>query len=92
MFKNGLWPSGLLQFCLEYSRTSKYEVGGVFEATKQSFSKFSDTDLYDTVKAITDFRNTYVAHQDKELIDIKTAKEGLVHWVQGLYKIYMSHH
>lgn len=62
IFKNGLWPSGLLLFCLEYNRTSKYNVGGVFEAIKQSFSKFNETDLYDTVKAMTDFRNTYVAH------------------------------
>ncbi len=62
IFKNGLWLSGLLLFCLEYNRTSKYNVGGVFEAIKQSFSKFNETDLYDTVKAMTDFRNTYVAH------------------------------
>jgi len=92
VFKNGLWSSGLLQFCLEYSRTSKYEVGGVFEAIKQSFSKFNETDLYDTVKAMTDFRNTYVAHQNKELTDIETTRKGLAHWVQGLYKIYFAHH
>lgn len=92
VFKNGLWPSGLLLFCLEYSRTSKYNVGGVFDAIKQSFSKFNETNLYDTVKAMTDFRNTYVAHQDKELTDINTAREGLAHWVQGLYKVYFAHH
>ncbi|MEW6110022.1 MAG: DEAD/DEAH box helicase family protein [Nitrospirota bacterium] len=92
IFKNGLWPSGLLLFCLEYSRTSKYDVGGVFGAVKQSFSKFNETDLYDTVKAMTDFRNSYVAHQDKELTDIKTAREGLALWVQGLYKVYFAHH
>ena len=92
IFKNGLWPSGLLLFCLEYSRTSKYDVGGVFEAIKKSFSKFNETDLYDIVKAMTDFRNTYVAHQDKELTNINIAREGLIKWISGLYQIYFAHH
>ncbi len=92
VFKNGLWPSGLLLFCLGYCRTSKHDAGGVFEAIKQNFSKFNDTDLYDTVKYITDFRNTYIAHQEKELYDITVAREGLFKWVQGLYKIYFAHH
>jgi len=92
IFKNGLWPSGLLLFCLEYSRTSKYDVGGIFDAIKQTFSKFNETDLYAIVKAMTDFRNSYIAHQDKELTDIKIAKEGLAHWVHGICKIYFAHH
>src|SRR3990167_2040063 len=91
VFKNGLMPIGLLKFCLEYCQ-GDYNIGGVFEAVKQYFSKIRSEELYDIVKSIYDFRNTYIAHQDKELTDIKIAKEGLAHWVQGLYKIYMSHH
>jgi type III restriction enzyme len=91
IFKNGLMPIGLLKFCLEYSQ-SDYTIGGIFEVIRQCFSRLNEADLYDTVKSIYDFRNTYIAHQDKELTDIKTTKEGLAHWVQGLYKIYMSHH
>ena len=92
VFKNGLWPSGLLLFCLDYSKMSKYEVGGIFEAIKKSFAKFSDTDLCETVKAITDFRNNFIAHQEKELTDINIAREGLIAWVMGIYKIYFTHH
>lgn len=91
IFKNGLWPSGLLLFCLDYCRMSKLEVGGVFEAIKKSFTKFNETDLLDTVKTITDFRNNYIAHQEKELTDITIAKEGLMKWIIGLYKIYFAH-
>jgi len=91
VFKNGLWPSGLLLFCLDYSKISKYEVGGVFEAIKKNFAKFSDTDLCEAVRAITDFRNNYIAHQEKELTDINTAKEGLAKWINGLYQIYFAH-
>jgi len=71
---------------------SKYkDVGGVFSAINQSFSKFTNTDLLGTVKAISDFRNNYVAHQEKELSDISIAKDGLAKWIVGLYKIYFAH-
>ncbi|PIQ93093.1 MAG: hypothetical protein COV68_11645 [Nitrospirae bacterium CG11_big_fil_rev_8_21_14_0_20_41_14] len=92
VFKNGLWPSGLLLFCLDYCRMAKYEVGGVFEAIKKSFATFNETDLFDTVQAITDFRNNYIAHQEKELTDINIAREGLIAWIMGIYKIYFTHH
>ena len=72
---------------------SKHDVvGGVFEAIRKSFSKFNDTDLHVTVRDINDIRNKYIAHQEKELTDIKTAKEGLTKWVNGLFKIYFAHH
>lgn len=92
MFKNGLWPSGLLLFCLDYCKNSKHDVGGVFEALRKSFAKFNATDLYDTVKAITDFRNNYIAHQEKELTDAGTARAGLIEWITGIYKMYFAHH
>ena len=91
VFKNGLWPLGLLQFCLDYCKMSKHNVGGVFEAIRQSFSKFNDTDLYDTIKKVSEIRNKYVAHQEKELTDIKVAKDGLATWITGLSKIYFVH-
>lgn len=92
VFKNGLWPSGLLLFCLDYCKNNKLDVGGVFEAVRKSLAKFNDTDLYDTVKAMTDFRNNYIAHQEKELTDINIAQEGLNLWIRGIYKIYFMHH
>ena len=39
----------------------------------------------------SEFRNNDIAHQEKELTDISTAKEGLAKWVVGLYKIYFAH-
>lgn len=92
VFKNGLWPLGLLLFCLDYSKGAKYEVSGVFEAIKKSFEKIDNSDLYVTVKAITDLRNSYIAHQEKELTDINLARKGLIAWVIGIYKIYFAHH
>ncbi|RJQ43842.1 MAG: restriction endonuclease subunit R [Nitrospiraceae bacterium] len=91
VFKNGLMPIGLLKFCLEYSQ-GDYDIGGVFDAAKQSFFRFGKEGLYGTVKEIYDFRNTYIAHQEKELTDIDTAREGLMKWIRGLYQIYFAHH
>jgi type III restriction enzyme len=92
VFKNGLMPIGLLKFCLEYSQ-GDYNIGGVFNAVKQSFSRFKTKEnLYNAVKEIYDFRNTYIAHQEKELSDIEIAREGLIKWISGLYQIYFAHH
>jgi type III restriction enzyme len=90
--RNGLWPSGLLQFCLDYALNSKDEVAGVFEAVKESFVSFAKESLLQTVTQITDFRNKYVAHQDTELTDVKVSSDGLKMWIAGLVKLYQSHH
>lgn len=92
VFNNGFFPMGTLSFCLDYAKNYKYEIGGIFEAIKTEFSKFNDTDLYESVKAINDFRNTHVAHQDnKPLTDKKVARDALINWILGLFKIYNTH-
>lgn len=71
---------------------SKYDdVGGVFSVIKKQFAHFAKVDLLETVKSIAEFRNNYIAHQEKELTDISIAKSGLAQWVVGLYKIYFAH-
>lgn len=90
--RNGLWPSGLLQFCLDYALNSKEDVGGVFEAVKKSFISHARGNLLNTVAKITDFRNKYVAHQESELTDVKISSDGLKMWIVGLVKLYQSHH
>jgi type III restriction enzyme len=90
--RNGLWPSGLLQFCLDYALNSKDEVGGVFEAVKEAFVSFAKESLLQTVGQVTDFRNKYVAHQETELIDVKISSDGLKMWIAGLVRLYQSHH
>ena len=36
------------------------------------------------VEGINDFRNTYIAHQEKELTDVETVKKELKKWIEGL--------
>lgn len=90
VFNNGLSPVGLLRVCLDYALNDKLTLGGVFEALKAKFQMADAKDLLDTVAQINDFRNTYIAHQDKELTDASTAEHALRLWVGGLAMLSMA--
>jgi type III restriction enzyme len=92
IYRNGLMPLGLLGFCLDYGRKEEYAIGGVFKSVRGKFSRFSDVGLYKMVDDIKEFRNTYVAHQEKELTDKKKACSELKIWITGLIQVYRLHH
>jgi len=85
-------PLGLLAFCLDYGRREDHYLGGVFRSVRERFFRLSGAGLYEIVDAIKEFRNTYIAHQEKELADGKEAHLALKIWVNGLLRIYESHH
>ncbi len=84
---NGMSPIGLLRECLHYARDSKNPVGAVFDYVKKEFQADSE-EIYKLVSRINSFRNTYVAHQKKELIDPALAKTALAEWTSGLRRIW----
>jgi len=86
--QNGLMPIGLLRWCLNYVRTTRRKVGGVFEVVRIKFADVSKTDLFSAIDSIYTFRNEYIAHQDRELSDIELAGQSLKEWANGLYKIW----
>jgi type III restriction enzyme len=86
--QNGLMPIGLLRWCLDYASTSRRKIGGIFEHVRASFADVSRTDLFSVVDAVYSFRNEYVAHQDRELSDSELARQALVQWTNGLYRIW----
>ena len=86
--QNGLMPIGLLCWCLNYVRTTRRKVGGVFEVVRARFADVSQTDLFSVIDAIYSFRNEYIAHQDRELSDLELAKKALVQWASGLHRIW----
>jgi len=86
--QNGLMPIGLLRWCLDYVRTTRRRIEGVFEVVRTRFADVSQGDLYSVIDAIYSFRNEYVAHQDRELSDPKLAKEALQQWASGLHQIW----
>jgi len=88
MDQNGFMPIGLLRWCLDYVRTTRRKIGGVFEVVRARFADVSQSNLYAVIDAIYSFRNEYVAHQDRELSDSELAKEALQEWARGLHRIW----
>ena len=85
--KSFIMPMGLLVFCLDYSKNS-LSINGVFRSIENRFGKFNKTNLFDRVLNIKEFRNNYVAHQEKELTDPQLAKKELGNWIGGLIALH----
>lgn len=60
------------------------KLGGVFAAVKDGFKVAGGRAMLAMATEVNDFRNTYVAHQEKELTDAKLAKRQLSAWVEAL--------
>lgn len=45
-------------------------------------------DLRGTAGSMNDFRNKYVAHQERELSGPEVARSALAKWAQGLHRIW----
>lgn len=87
VFRNGFSPLGLLRGCMDYALNDNTKIGGVFDAIRTRFKVQGGRDLLATVTDINNFRNTYVAHQEKELTSAKLAEQNLRQWIQGLHRL-----
>jgi len=81
VFRNPIMPTGLLVFCLDYSRSKSESLPGVFAAIRERFRDLAEGSLRELVQRVYDFRNTYIAHQKKELTDAAVAEAALHNWV-----------
>lgn len=83
----GMSPIGLLRECLEFAKQAQQSIGPVFDCVRTSFQ--TDTgETFALVSRINSFRNTYVAHQRKELTDAAMARAALAEWADGLRRIW----
>lgn len=87
---NGLSPIGLLRECLEYALESKGSIGPVFDCVRKQFQPDSE-ETYKLISGLNSFRNTYIAHQKKELTDPVMAKTAMADWTNGLCRIWRLH-
>ncbi len=92
IYRNGLMPLSLLSFCLEYGQSADHPVGGVFTSIRKRFSPLDGPEFHKLIDELRDFRNTYVAHQEKDLTDREQARTALSQWIEGLLRIYRLHH
>ncbi|MBI4384967.1 MAG: DEAD/DEAH box helicase family protein [Nitrospinae bacterium] len=84
VFKNGVSPIGLLRSCLDFALNDKTKIGGVFEAVRKRFQVKGGRDILALVERINEFRNTYIAHQEKELKEGEIAGKEMKVWIEGL--------
>ena len=87
VFNNGLSLIGLLRSCLDYALNDTTKIGGVFEALHTQLRFQGGRKFLETVTRINDFRNTYIAHQEKELTDRNLAEQELEIWIEALHRI-----
>jgi type III restriction enzyme len=75
---------GLLRSCMDFALNDNTKIDGVFKAITTAFRFEGSRALFDKIAAVNDFRNTYVAHAEKELRDGKLASQSLKSWVVAL--------
>jgi type III restriction enzyme len=90
VFNNGLSLIGLLRFCLDYALNSTLKIDGVFAALKTRLRLENGHQILEMVARINDFRNTYIAHQERELTDRDLTEQELKIWIEALQVISQS--
>jgi type III restriction enzyme len=75
---------GLLCSCLDYALNDHAKLDGVFKAAHDAFRFAGARNLLTQITAANDFRNTYVAHHQKDLTDKSIAARHLKQWVETL--------
>ncbi len=65
----------------------KTKIDGVLEAVRVAFRFDGARAFLDQVSAVNDFRNTYVAHAEKELKGAATTEKNLKSWIVTLSRI-----
>lgn len=81
LYSAAIMPIGVLKFCLEYARSSPDGIKGVFDSIRRRFSDLFGDGLRELLGEVYDFRNTYVAHQEKELKDVGESRKALKKWI-----------
>lgn len=90
LYQSGLSPLGQLAFCLDHALNGRDKLGGVFDSVKKQFSGSKTRQQWEVLDRVNKFRNTYIAHAEKELTDASLAKTELKHWILALQAMYQG--
>lgn len=85
-----IMPIGLLRSCIYYAINDDTKIDGVFRTVRNQFNVIGGRELLSTVERIYEFRNTRVAHQEKEVTDPTEAQQHLVLWIKGLKALTLT--
>ena len=87
VYNAAIMPTGVLKFCLEYAESPTDNIGGVFASIRKNFRPLRGTGLLKLLNEVYDFRNTYIAHQEKNLTDVNEARGALKKWVELVVRL-----
>ena len=83
-------PTGMLIFCLDYAAKETEPLSGLFTSIRKRFADLANTNLQRVLEEVYEFRNTYIAHEKKDLTDAETTRTALHRWVDGLQSLYAA--
>ena len=75
---------GLVCSCLDFALNDSAKIEGVFKATHDAFRFTGARNLLARMTSANEFRNTYVAHHQKDLTDKNMAGQNLKQWVETI--------
>lgn len=78
---------GTLLFCLDYAQKGGPSAGGVWGDVRKQFSGKAMGSLYVELRQVNDFRNTRVAHIEKNLDNAEEAWKALIEWLRCINKM-----
>lgn len=81
VYDAAIMPIGILKFCLEYTASPVDHIRGLFESIRRNFKDLRSAGTLKALTEVYDFRNTYVAHQEKDLKDIEETRTALKQWI-----------
>jgi hypothetical protein len=90
VYQTGVSPLGLLRNCYDYALNDATALTGVFEAIRDELRLPGARAIFEAVKAVNDFRNTRVAHQEKPLANPDETKAALLKWVETLALLWQE--
>ena len=88
--RSPLMPTGLLIFAVDYAKKDTEPLPGIFTSIRSRFADLAKTNLGDLVSGVYDFRNDYIAHQNKELTYESMTRQALKDWVETLIQLHTS--
>ena len=80
----GAMPIGVLRWALKYAKSPRPALGGIFSTIKERMAAIATREFTGRIIAVSEFRNRYIAHQERELSDVEVAKRGLEEWIAAL--------
>jgi type III restriction enzyme len=80
----GAMPIGVLRWSLKYAKSPRPALGGIFTTIKEQMAEIATKDFTGRIVAVNEFRNRYIAHQERELSDAEMARQGLKDWIAAL--------